>query len=282
MRKGVWTDQEKQVLIDNYKKRSYTEIAELLGKTVEQVKNAASRYKITASRAWPEHEIKLLRDLYPDTPTQQIADQLGKSLTPIYRMANQLGLKKSDAFNASDASGRMTKENRIRRGLDHRFPKGHVPANKGLRRPGWHRGRMKETQFKQGERRGRAKVLYKPIGTERLTKDGYIQRKVNDDLPFQRRWQLVQRIVWEEHHGPIPPRHLIAFIDGNKLNFSIENLELVSCEEWMRRNTLHNYPEPVKSMIHTVAGFKRRIKTHAKKQNSGSAEHAVRNDGTAT
>lgn len=281
MRKGMWTDQEKQVLIDSYKKLSYAEIAKLLGKTVEQVRNAASRYKITVSRTWPDEEIQILRDLYPDTPTQQIADQLGKGMTAVYRMANSMGLKKSDAFKASDASGRMTKENRIRRGLEYRFPKGHVPANKGLRRPGYARGRMAQTQFKKGGRTGAAVDLYKPIGTERVTKDGYLQLKVNDDLPIHKRWEMVHRIVWVEHNGPIPKGHNIIFKDGNKLNFEIENLECVSRADWIKRHTLHNYPEPLKAMIHQLAGFRRKLNKHAKKQNSGPTKHAVRNDGKA-
>jgi hypothetical protein len=274
-----WTEAEKDFLRSNYKRLTYQEIAAELGKTRDQVKQAASRYKITVSRAWPEQEIKILRELYPNTPTQHIADQLGKTLTPIYRMANQLGLKKSDEFNASDASGRISKENRIRRGLEYRFPKGNVPANKGLRRPGWHSGRMKETQFKKGCLSGRAKAIYKPIGAERVTKDGYLQRKVNNDLPFQRRWQMVHRLVWEQHHGPIPDRHLIAFIDGNKLNCAIENLECVSREEWIKRHTIHNYPAPVKEAIGVLRGFRRKLNDYAKKQDSRPAEHAVRNDG---
>ncbi len=118
-----------------------------------------SRFKITVSRRWPDEHIQILRDLYPDTPTQHIADHIGLGLTAVYRMANMLGLKKSDAFNASEACGRMTKENRIRRGLEYRFPKGHVPVNKGKKMPGFGPGRMKETQFKKGVRQGVAVAL---------------------------------------------------------------------------------------------------------------------------
>jgi len=35
-------------------------------------------------------------------------------------------------------------------------------------------------------------------------------------------------LIWEEHFGPIPPNHVVHHKDGNKLNNSINNLELMS------------------------------------------------------
>lgn len=277
----LWTKAEKQVLIENYKKLSYAEIAELLGRTADQVKNAASRYKITSSRAWPCGEMQLLRELYPDTPTNEIAERLARPVATIYSMAKKFGLKKSEAFLASDASGRMHKGNSIRYGEESRFRKGHIPANKGLRRPGYAPGRMSETQFKKGHLNGAAAEKVQPIGAERITTDGYLRRKVNNDRPWHRRWQLVQRIVWEEHHGPIPKGCNIAFRDGDKSNFAIDNLECVSRVEWMKRHTMHNYPEPVREAIHTIIGFKRRLNCYGKKQASRPAEPALRDDGAA-
>lgn len=48
------------------------------------------------------------------------------------------------------------------------------PFNKGLRRPGWHVGRMRETQFRKGERSGIAAKNWRPIGTIRTDPDGYL------------------------------------------------------------------------------------------------------------
>ncbi len=36
---------------------------------------------------------------------------------------------------------------------------------------------------------------------------------------------LAHRIIWEEHHGPIPDGHLIHHIDGNPRNNTLENLQ---------------------------------------------------------
>jgi hypothetical protein len=84
-------------------------------------------------------------------------------------------------------------------------------------------------RFKKGERRGAAHRNYVPIGTERITRDGYIERKVTDDpaLVPARRWVPVHRIVWEEAHGPIPEGHALVFLDGDPQNIALENLRCV-------------------------------------------------------
>lgn len=102
-----------------------------------------------------------------------------------------------------------------------RFPPGIVPANKGQKgrcAPGSEKG-----WFKPGTRKGRAQAKYQPIGAERITKDGYLQRKVNDDMPFQRRWRMVQLIEWEAANGPLPKGHALKCLDGNRLNTAAEN-----------------------------------------------------------
>lgn len=193
---------------------------------------------------------------YPEMVTAVIAAMLERPVQQVYTKASQLGLRKSPAFFATPASGRV---NVVTRGAATRFQKGHVPWSKGRKglKPG---GRAPSTQFKPGTRQGRAAEVYKPIGTERISKDGYLQRKVNEDLPFQRRWKAVHRINWEAANGPVPRGYIIAFKDGDKLNTSVENLELRSLVDNMRRNTIHNrYPPDLRSAIQLAGALKRQI-----------------------
>ncbi|WP_370189331.1 HNH endonuclease signature motif containing protein [Qipengyuania sp.] len=74
------------------------------------------------------------------------------------------------------------------------------------------------TQFKKGHRGGKAAELYQPIGTERVSKDGYRERKIHDGMPFQSRWKEVHRIEWEELHGPVPEGHCLKCRDGDRSN----------------------------------------------------------------
>lgn len=112
-----------------------------------------------------------------------------------------------------------------RTGRTGHFERGQDPHNKGKPHPT--RGRAAETQFKKGGRSGKAAMLYKPIGTERLCKDGYRERKVHDGMPLQSRWRAVHLIEWEAINGPIPKGHCLKCL-GDKANTSPANWELIS------------------------------------------------------
>lgn len=217
-----------------------------------------SRGILKKRRIWTPAEDEQLRLLYPDSSAATVAAWFACSTASVYSRANVLGLKKSAAFLTSSASGRIVAGSSV--GADGRFKKGSVPFNKGLRRPGWAPGRMATSQFKKGRPAHEARN-YVPIGTERVSKDGYLERKVTDDptLVPTRRWVGVHRLVWEEANGPIPPGHAIAFRDGNKRNIDLDNLELISNAEKMRRNTIHRYPPELKQTIRLVSKLRRAI-----------------------
>lgn len=96
------------------------------------------------------------------------------------------------------------------------FVKGQASHNKG--RKGFAPPGSEKGWFRPGERQGVAIRLYKPIGTERISKDGYLERKINDDLPLQRRWRAVHLIRWEAANGPVPSGHALKCLDSNKQN----------------------------------------------------------------
>jgi len=104
------------------------------------------------------------------------------------------------------------------------FPKGNVPHNKGVK--GLHYSPASE--FKKGN----IPVNHRPVGSERITKDGYIEIKVAEP----NRWKLKHRFVWEQKFGLVPKGHAILFKDQNKLNCNIDNLTLVTRAELARLN----------------------------------------------
>lgn len=110
------------------------------------------------------------------------------------------------------------------------FVKGQEPPNKGKPCPPGTGGRhpnARKTQFQKGGRTGKAALNYQPIGTERVTEDGYRERKIHDGLPMQSRWQLVQRLEWEAANGPIPEGWALKCLDGNRLNTDPSNWEAI-------------------------------------------------------
>lgn len=101
------------------------------------------------------------------------------------------------------------------------FVKGQEPTNKGKRCPPGVGGRhpnARKTQFRAGERRGAAVKLYQPIGTERVSKDGYRERKIHDGMPLQSRWRAVHLIEWEAINGPLPKGYCLKSLDDDKTN----------------------------------------------------------------
>ena len=99
-----------------------------------------------------------------------------------------------------------------------RFEKGHIPCNKG--RKGIRAEGSKKTWFQKGN----IPKNYKPIGSERVNVNGYIEVKIADP----NKWKQKHRVIWEQENGKIPRGYAVIFKDGDKLNIDIDNLMLVS------------------------------------------------------
>lgn len=109
---------------------------------------------------------------------------------------------------------------------ENRFEKGHVPHNKGLK--GYYSAGIEKGWFKKGH----TPLNYKPVGSERINVDGYIEIKVKDP----NKWKLKHRYLWEKHNGKIPKGMILIFKDNNKLNVCLDNLILISRAENMEIN----------------------------------------------
>jgi hypothetical protein len=221
----------------------------------------ARRYK---RQPWTMAEEAIHSARYPNEPTAALAREMARPIGSVYQHALKIGLKKSAEYLASPAACRLRRGDRI--GAATMFKKGQAPVNKGCaHRPGWAPGRMKDNQFKKGAPlRGWAATIYQPIGSERISKDGYLQRKVNDDLPAQRRWRGVHILLWEAAHGPLPEGHAVVFINGDRRDIRLENLECITRQELMARNTVHRYPKPIAEAIQLLGALKRQIRRRTK------------------
>ena len=205
---------------------------------------------------WTEQQVEAIRRRYPHERTDAIARDLGLPVARVYSKAAWMGLAKTPEYMDSPEACRLRRDNP--QGVLHRFPKGHVSANKGVKGisyPG-----MEATQFKKGAK----PHTWKPIGTERYSKEGYLQRKVTDTGYPPRDWVGVHILLWREHHGEIPSAHIIKFKDGNKQNIAIENLECISQADNMRRNSFHNYPKEVAQLIQLRGAVQRQINKRSK------------------
>jgi len=112
-------------------------------------------------------------------------------------------------------------------GVDTRFRKGHDSPNKGQRITEAQYRSLSPTFFKKGHKP--ANRL--PVGTIVKNSEGYWLQKIRDSGVRRQDWVFCHRQIWESLHGPIPPGHLVTFLNGNKDDLDPANLALVSREE---------------------------------------------------
>jgi len=209
---------------------------------------------------WAPEDVAILVELYPDTLTSEIANILGVGLFRVRNKAHNLGLKKSKGFISM--TGKMSSNHP--NAIASRFKQGLIPENKGKKQTEFMSPeaieRTKATRFKKGD----IPRNIKQTGYERIdSKDGYIYIKTEDGF------KLKHRVVWEQHHGTIPPGHNIQFKDGNILNCTIENLYMISRSEQLRQeNSMYaRYPIDVQLAIKAKGALNRQINKLTKHEN---------------
>ena len=141
-------------------------------------------------------------------------------------IADEMNEKFGLSLNAKQVKA-YRKNHDLLSGLTGRFEKGRTPFNKGKKFPG---RPPNSGQFKKGNK----PPNYLPVGTINFTTDGYPKEKIAEP----NKWVLKHRKVWEDNFGPIPEGHSVCFLDGDKSNYDISNLILLSNEELARMN--HN------------------------------------------
>lgn len=230
-----------------------------------------SRNIIPRRIRWTAAQDCALRRLYATTRTSEIAEQLGRTVGSTYQRAQTLRLHKDVAMllEQNRRLGSALKD----AGAPFRFAAGHVPANKGLRRPGYAPGRMRETQFKKGQR----PHTWMPIGSRRLM-DGYLQEKVTDTGYPPRDWVGLHILLWRRAGRRVPKRHVLAFKNGDRTDVRLSNLECIHRRELSRRNHWKHLPKPLRDVIVLRTSIKATITKRLKhgQHHRGSAPGAVR------
>jgi hypothetical protein len=187
---------------------------------------------------WTKQEIKFLQDNYSNMLTADIATILGRPLSGVYGKANSLGIFKSKEYIAKLLEYESKKLSEF--GKNYQFKKGNVPYNYGQKMSTILYEKCQKTMFKKGRKPHNTRNE----GEESKSRDGYTYVKIADND-----WRLKHRVVYENVNGPIPDNHIVVFKDNNQLNFDINNLQLITKVENMQRNTIHNYPVPIQSLI---------------------------------
>jgi len=221
-------------------------------------------------RFWTDDELAVLREFYPNERGQDVAKRLGRTISSVFQRARAEGLEKSAAFLASDLAGRIQRGKQSPAMIATRFQPGAPSWSKGTKgRVGVQEG-CRATQFKKGEMTGAAQHNYVPVGSLRVSKDGYLERKVTDDptLYPARRWVPVARLVWEAAHGPISRGHIVTYRPGMKTvieaEITVDRLECISRAENARRNHPRNRDPELGRLIQLKGAITRQVNRIAK------------------
>lgn len=185
----------------NYYGRRPEELAELVnrrfssGYTPEQMKSYVRRRKL-------QNDIprkRIFSDLFP----KEIAEYIYKNYVGVgpKEMTERLNEIFGKEYKRQQVKS-FYESHDLNSGLTGRFEKGHIPTN------------------------------WRPVGSERVNVDGYIEIKTEEPNV----WKLKQKVVWEAANGPVPDGFKLIFLDGNKENVNINNLEMVSNDEMLEMN----------------------------------------------
>lgn len=165
-------------------------------------------------------EIEYLKEIVENRTCKEIAKLVNEKFNTNYN--------ENDIFNAK-------RRNKLKSGVDCTFKKGNTAHNKGKK---WNeymskssQKNSKKTQFKKGSKPHN----WLPVGSEWVNEKGYTYIKTAEPNC----WKLKHRKIYEQHYGKIPKGYCVLFLNGNKNDFSLENLKLIQIRHKLMMKNLH-------------------------------------------
>lgn len=211
------------------------------------------RLKTTAT----PQEDEFIKANYLTMPVKQMCKALGRSDVFFRTRFQKLGLI-------------IPSEVIEQRKFNSQLKKGNVPLNKGKKMDPKVYERIKHTFFQPG---------HSPKNT---LFDGAIvirhNHKERGAPPYKliklskNKWEFLHRYNWVQAHGPIPNGMIIVFKNGDTMNCELANLECITFEENMIRNSYHfkDYDKEIKGAAYSITLLNKTIKeleNEHKKQN---------------
>lgn len=216
------------------------------------------KHKSLTINKWSKDEIAYLTNMFPNTETKIIAEKLGRKIGLVYQKAYALKLRKSDEYKNTILKDICLKASE--KNISSRWPKGHVPINKGKK---WDefvskesQEKIKQTAFKAGHLPHN--TLQDGITTTRISKNNKQYQFIRVSLA---KWIPLSHYNWIQANGPIPKGYCVVHKDKNTMNAKLDNLELITKAENCKRNSIMRYPPDLRATMKTLGRLKRTIKS---------------------
>jgi hypothetical protein len=178
---------------------------------------------------WTDEDIKYLEDNFRSMPNVDLGIKLNRSASAVKRFLY------SKEWKRTDDELHKVRVQVSRRPNAGQFKKGSLPHN--------------TSKVGDGDI---------TIRTDHKDRNGRQYKWIRLELG---RWELLQKVIWEEENGKVPEGYCLWFIDGNSLNCTLENLELITRAENINRNWHSKYPQELKNSILKLSKIKKIIKT---------------------
>jgi hypothetical protein len=156
------------------------------------------------SKLFSKEQVKFIRDNYAALGRKGLTKALNDKFQTEFKVSQIVG---------------FVKNNKINSGRTGHFQKGQ---------PSWSKGTKGILKKNSGSfKKGNVPHNHKPVGSERINVDGYIEIKVAEP----KRWEYKHRIIYQNNFGDLEVGDVVRFKDDNKLNLDPSNLIKISRAE---------------------------------------------------
>jgi len=167
---------------------------------------------LTPGKMWPKQVADFIAAHCKGLTTKQLTDMVNAEFGTDITTDRMLSYKKN---------------HKLKSGFTGQFEKGHIPYTKGKRIEEFMSPDAIERSSRTYFKKGNSPKNRVPVGTEVVKDDDYLWRKIAEP----NKWRQVHRLVYEQLHGSIPKGMCVTFLDGDRRNFSPDNLVLISQDE---------------------------------------------------
>jgi len=219
--------------------------------TFHSIRSILRNHRIKTGRTRAEYIIKQPRIFNEAQESFIRREDKKRSISELAPLFNEY----FGTYFTEDQIKSFTSREKITCGRNVCYKKGNTPWNANTK------GQGLTGANKRSFKKGNCPPNRKPLGSERISKDGFIEIKVaerNPNTGVPTRYRHKNRVIWEQTHGPIPKGKIVAFKDSNSLNCDPENLMLVFRAELLVLNR-HRYKATPLELKPSVAALSKLI-----------------------